>query len=76
MKTLSERLKWAREKRKLSHAELDEIADLSCGHSAKIETGEREHPSSLTVSKLAYALQVDLSWLINGGKQPKLSARA
>jgi transcriptional regulator with XRE-family HTH domain len=74
MTTIGERVKWAREKRKLSCAALDEIADLSCGHSASIESGRRETPSAATISKLAKALDVDLAWLINGGKQPRMTA--
>ncbi len=72
MKSLPERVRWAREKRGYSCAELDEIADLSCGHSAKIEAGTRGAPSSLTVSKLAHALGVGSGWLIDGGKPPQL----
>lgn len=74
MQTIGERVRWAREKRKFSCAGVDEIAGLSCGHTAMIESGTRERPSATTMSKLAYALQVDLSWLINGGKQPRISA--
>ena len=74
MNTIGERLRWAREKRGLSCASLDEIADLSCGHTASIEGGRRETPIAVTVSKLASALNVDLTWLINGGKQPRMSA--
>jgi hypothetical protein len=36
MKTLAERVRWAREKRGYSCAGLDEIADLSCGHVARV----------------------------------------
>ncbi len=74
MTTIGERLRWAREKRGLSCAAVDEIADLSCGHTAAIESGRREDPSAATVSKLAYALQADLAWLINGGKRARLTA--
>ena len=73
MKTIGERLRWARERRGLNHAELDEVADLSCGHSAKIERGHREDPSAGTASKLARALGVDVAWLINGGKAPSIA---
>lgn len=72
MKTIAERVKWAREQRGLNNAELDEVADLSCGHSAKIETGHRDDPSSSTMSKIAFALNVDVAWLINGGKRPSI----
>jgi transcriptional regulator with XRE-family HTH domain len=69
MKTIADRVKWAREQRGISCAAVDEIANLSCGHTASIEAGRREDPSSSTASKLAYALAVDLAWLIDGGKR-------
>ena len=75
MKTFAERLAWARDKRGLSRAALDEMADLSCGHSAKLERakpGIREQPSAATVSKLARALGVEMDWLLNGGKRPEM----
>ncbi len=75
MKTLAERLAWARNKRGLSRAALDEIADLSCGHSAKLERakpGKRDMPSASTVSKLAKALGVNSEWLLNGGRRPDM----
>ncbi len=74
MKTVGERVAWARKMRKLSSAQLDEVADLSSGHSGSIERGRRESPSGATLSKLARALRVDLGWLINGGKRPEISA--
>ena len=76
MKTLAERLRWARQKRGLSCAAVDEIADLSCGHTASIEAGRREDPSAMTVSKLAHALDVSVAWLINGGKLPQMGKSA
>lgn len=75
MKTFAERLAWARDKRGLSRAALDEVADLSCGHSAKLERakpGKRDMPSAVTVSKLAHALGVSSEWLLNGGKRPEM----
>ncbi len=75
MKTFAERLAWTRNKRGLSRAALDEVADLSCGHSAKLERakpGKRDMPSATTVSKLARALGVDSEWLLNGGKRPEM----
>jgi len=74
MMKIGERVRWARERRGLSCAAVDEIADLSCGHTASIESGRRESPSVVTISKLACALRVDLVWLINGGKQPRMTA--
>jgi len=74
MQKISERVRWAREKRGLSCAAVDEIANLSCGHTASIESGRREAPSAATMSKLAIALRVDLEWLINGGNRSRLIA--
>lgn len=76
MKTLAERLAWARDKRGYSRAALDEVADLSCGHTAKLERakpGKRDMPSATTVSKLARALGVDSEWLLNGGPRPQIA---
>ncbi len=72
MKTIAERVKWAREKRGHSCAGLDEMADLSCGHVAKIERGGSGDPSMTTVSKIAYALRVDASWIMFGGARPQI----
>ncbi len=76
MKTLAERLRWAREKRGHSCAGLDELADLSCGHSSKLERGDRDEPSAMTIAKLARALEIDPQWLMFGGTRPHISARA
>lgn len=72
MKTLAERVRWARERRGYSCAGLDEAADLSCGHSAKVERGDRDEPSAMTIAKLARALDVDSQWLIFGGARPQI----
>ncbi len=73
MKTIGQRVVWARKARGLTQAELDEVADLSAGHTGSIERGRRESPSSATLSKLARALRVDLGWLIQGGKRPEIA---
>lgn len=75
MKTLAERLRWARERQGLMRNALDEKAGLSEGHTALIERGERENPSVDTVSKLAVALGVDLGWLVNGGPQKRAAGK-
>lgn len=69
MKTLAERLTWARTKQGLMRNALDEKAGLSEGHVAAIERGDRENPSAATAGALATALGVDLEWLVNGGKR-------
>jgi transcriptional regulator with XRE-family HTH domain len=73
MKTVGERVRWARGKRGLTLAELDEVADLAAGHSGSIERGTRETPSAKTVSKLASALKVDAAWIMFGGKAPRIA---
>jgi transcriptional regulator with XRE-family HTH domain len=73
MKTLAERIRWARIKRGLKSSEVDVLAGLSLGHCAKVErsgVGGRRSPSVVTASKIAHALGVDVGWLINGGKVP------
>lgn len=49
------------------------MADLSCGHVAKIERGDSGDPSMTTVTKIARALCVDASWLMFGGKRPEIA---
>ncbi len=73
MKTVGERVRWAREKRGLTQAELDETADLSSGHVGSVERGTRVVPSVTTLTKLSKALRVDIAWLINGGKAPPIA---
>ena len=74
MKTVGERVRWARERRGLTQAEVDETADLSCGHTGSIERGRRESPSTVTLTRLARALKVDVAWLTFGGRsRPVLS---
>jgi len=77
MKTVAERLRWAREKRGLSCAGLDEMSDLSCGHVAKIERGYGADgdgmPSMATVTKIARALDVTPQWLMFGGPRPQIA---
>jgi ribosome-binding protein aMBF1 (putative translation factor) len=68
MKTFAERLRSARDKKGYSCAELDEVADLTLGHTASIEAGRIESPSISTASKLAIALGIDLTWLVSGGR--------
>ncbi len=73
MKTVGERVRWARGRRGLTLAELDEVADLSAGHSGSIERGTRESPSARTVAKIAHALKVDAAWIMFGGKAPQIA---
>jgi transcriptional regulator with XRE-family HTH domain len=76
MKTVGERVRWAREQRGLTQAELDEIADLTCGHTGSIERGNRENPAAQTVTKLARALRITPQWLMFGGPRPQITAKA
>lgn len=73
MKTVAERVKWARERRGLTQAELDEISGLTIGHTGSIERGTRENPSSITIAKLARALRITPQWLMFGGPRPQFA---
>lgn len=72
MKTLADRLKSTREGAGLSARGLDELAKLTPGHTAAIESGRRHDPSASTLTALARALDVSLDWLVNGvGARPR-----
>lgn len=66
MKTLAERLRWARGLTGLSARDLDRLAHLTPGHTNNIEAGRRKEPSAETVRSLARALGVSCDWLIDG----------
>lgn len=66
MKTLGQRLKWAREAAGLSTRELDARARLTPGHTNAIESGRRLDPSTSTTRALAHALDISLDWLVDG----------
>lgn len=66
MKTLPERLAWARGAAGLSARGLDRKAGLHGGHTQLIESGRRVDPSSETVKRLARALGISIDWLIDG----------
>lgn len=73
MKTLADRLRWARESRGWSMRQCDRVAGLAVGHTSMVETGRRTDPSVRTVASLAHALGVSLDWLVDGtGPTPKL----
>lgn len=64
LRTLAERVKWARGQRKLSQAELGKRAGVSQGTIGNIESGERKKPRELVA--IAGALQVNPQWLDKG----------
>lgn len=71
MQTLAERLRWARGIAGLSARDLDELANLTAGHTSSIEAGRRANPSAETGRALARALGVSLDWLVDGtGAEP------
>jgi transcriptional regulator with XRE-family HTH domain len=74
MNTIAERIAWARLKSGLACSSLDEMAGLSVGHVAKIESGARGAPSAETVSAIAKALGVPVGWLIDGGRLPAIKS--
>ncbi len=72
MKTVGERVMWARTRLGMSRYALDKLAALSFGHVSKIERGDMKDPDTTTVIKIARALFVDASWLMFGGPNPKV----
>lgn len=54
----------------MSARAIDALADLTPGHTALIEGGHREDPSTSTLTKLARALGVSLDWLSDGQGAP------
>lgn len=70
MNTIAERLRWARELGGISARRLDELADLTAGHSNGIESGRRQNPETKTVQKLVRVLGLSLDWLLNGVGEP------
>lgn len=73
MKTIGERVKWSREQRDITQAQLEEKAGLSTGYVSFIECNRRD-PSLGTLKTLAAVLKVDFAWLVAGGSRPVISA--
>lgn len=79
LSSLAERLKWARNfnpVKTVSQQELAEMTGLSQGFISKVEKGATEHPRKENLSKIAYALRINLDWLEHGyGKPFTMSAK-
>jgi len=76
MKTLSERLKYARKKAKLSQKTLAKDAGISQSAIALLESGARS--GSASIGNIASALGVDVRWLTDGigtGEPRPMSAK-
>jgi transcriptional regulator with XRE-family HTH domain len=65
VKTLGERVKYARELRGWSQNQLDKRAGFSVGRVSRIERNERA-PSADTLAKLAATLGVRADWILSG----------
>ncbi len=63
MKALASRVRNAREKLGWSCAEVDRQAELSIGHTARIEAGGC-NVTQATLAKVAKALGVSVGWLL------------
>jgi len=67
MRTLSERLAWAREQTGLSQRGLARAAGLqSERHIGFLESGERDNPELKTLQAIAAALGATVGWLADG----------
>ena len=76
LKTLAERLKWARNQARISQRALARAAQLkSERHVGQFESGERDNPELKTLQALADALGLSIGWLANGdGEMPEAQA--
>lgn len=63
---LSENLKTIRKKRKISQKELATNSGISYSMVSKLESGEQKNPSLETLEKIATALKVTVSQLMDG----------
>lgn len=68
MKTLGERLKWARERKGISQEELGKAAGMTQGGVGHLEQDLRK--TSRRIAQLAHALGVDPIWLAEGKGDP------
>jgi transcriptional regulator with XRE-family HTH domain len=70
--TFGERLRAARERRRLTKAEFARLAGVSGPGAQLWETGRMTFPRADTLVRLAEILEVDLRWLITGEGTPDL----
>lgn len=66
MKSLAERVRFAREKKGLKPSELAEQAGLSHSGINLIEAGTRKHLRVETLAAIACVLEVSMEWLVTG----------
>ena len=71
--TLGARLKWARERLKLSQVELAKRAKVKPGAIGNYESGAREQPRDIVA--LAKAAEVNVEWLNTGKGEPDLAGQ-
>lgn len=71
MKTLAERLTWAREQKGLTQAALAKLGGVTQSTIGNLESGLRQ--SARRIIDIATALDVDPMWLANGEGEPKVA---
>jgi len=64
---LAKNIKRLREAKGLSQEKLARLADVANNTLIKMESGENENPTLVTLKKVAKALEVSVDDLINGG---------
>lgn len=69
-----ERLKWAREQKKMSQEELSILLDIGVPQIWRYETGKAE-PLPAQLVKIAKALDVTIDWLLGVSDDPESSQR-
>ena len=67
LSSLAERVKWAREVRRMSCEDLAEASGLSASSIRRIELGQTKDPKGSAIVGLEDALGCDFTWLRNGG---------
>ncbi|WP_341508914.1 helix-turn-helix transcriptional regulator [Photobacterium damselae subsp. damselae] len=70
LQSTGERLKWAREQKLVSQAELANVSDVSLAFITKLERGETNNPRRKNLARVALVLGVDLDWLSTGDGLP------
>ena len=65
--SLAERVKWAREVRRMSREDLAEASGLSLSSIKRLESGQTKNPKGSAIVGLEDALGCDFTWLIHGG---------
>jgi transcriptional regulator with XRE-family HTH domain len=68
--TVGARLRWVREQRQLTLAEVGRLSGLTTSYLSRLELGGRTNPTRRTVEALCLALEIRSGWLLTGAGEP------